>query len=111
MRTAASLRGGRRRFRGCKKSETALQKLRLGPKGFRAYIEGVKREEKEKPERPAEKETKMFATLKRAAKALRAPTAEEFELAYIYEAGDRYDLEARERNLSRGALRNRNFGL
>ncbi len=43
----------------------------------------------------------MFATLKRAAKALRVPTPEEMELAYIYEAGDRYDLEARERNLTR----------
>jgi len=85
--------------------------LRLGFKGFLTYIEGVKREEKEKPEGPAEKETEMFATLKRAAKALRAPTTEEVELAYIYEAGDRYDLEARERNLSRGVMRNRNFGL
>ncbi len=52
----------------------------------------------------------MFATLKRAAKALRVPTAEEMELAYIYEAGDRYDLEARERNLSRRNF-NRNLGL
>ena len=49
----------------------------------------------------------MFATLKRAAKALRVPTVEEMELAYIYEAGDRYDLEARERNLTR---RNRGLG-
>lgn len=51
----------------------------------------------------------MFTTLKRAAKALRAPTATEMELAYIYEAADRYDLEARERNLSRGQF-NRTFG-
>ncbi len=51
----------------------------------------------------------MFTTLKRAAKALRAPTATELELAYIYEAGDLYDLEARERNLRRGNF-NRTFG-
>ncbi len=49
----------------------------------------------------------MFATLKRAAKALRVPTVEEMERAYIYEAGECYDLEARERNLAR---RNRNLG-
>ena len=52
----------------------------------------------------------MFATLKRVAKTLRVPTAEEMDLAYIYEAGDRYDLEARERNLSRRSF-NRNLGL
>ena len=52
----------------------------------------------------------MFATLKRAAKALRVPTAEEMELAYIYEAGDSFDLEARERILSRRSF-NRNLGL
>ena len=47
----------------------------------------------------------MFATLKRAAKALRVPTQAELDLAYLNEAGDRYDLEARERNLSRGFKR------
>lgn len=50
----------------------------------------------------------MFATLKRTARALRTPTAAERELAYLSEAGDVYDLEARERNLSRtrgGAFR------
>ena len=52
----------------------------------------------------------MFATLKRTAKLLRVPTQAERDLAYLNEAGDRYDLEARERNLSRGALnRNRNL--
>jgi hypothetical protein len=50
----------------------------------------------------------MFATLKRTAKMLRTPTAAERELAYLNEAGDRYDLEARERNLSRGVLSRRN---
>ena len=51
----------------------------------------------------------MFATLKRTAKLLRTPTAAERDMAYLNEAGDRYDLEARERNLSLGG-RNRRFG-
>jgi hypothetical protein len=51
----------------------------------------------------------MFATLKRTAKLLHTPTAAEREMAYLNEAGDRYDLEARERNLSRGGF-NRTFG-
>jgi hypothetical protein len=51
----------------------------------------------------------MFSTLKRAAKLIRTPSQVEREMAYLNEAGDRYDLEARERNLSRGVL-NRNFG-
>ena len=50
----------------------------------------------------------MFATLKRTAKLLSASTQAERDLAYLNEAGDRYDLEARERNLSR---RNRGLGL
>ena len=44
-----------------------------------------------------------------AAKLIRTPSQVEREMAYLNEAGDRYDLEARERNLSRGVL-NRNFG-
>jgi hypothetical protein len=48
----------------------------------------------------------MFATLKRTAKLLRPLTAAERQMAYLNEAGDRYDLEAREREISR----NRNFG-
>ena len=51
----------------------------------------------------------MFNTLKRAAKLIRTPSQVEREMAYLNEADDRYDLEARERNLSRGVL-NRNFG-
>jgi hypothetical protein len=51
----------------------------------------------------------MFATLKRTAKLLRTPTAAERDMAYLNEAGDRYDLEARERNLALGG-RNRPFG-
>jgi hypothetical protein len=66
-----------------------------------------KRKKRRKP--PAEKEPKMFATLKRAAKMIRTPSMVEREMAYLSEAGDRYDLEARERNLSRGGL-NRNYG-
>jgi hypothetical protein len=50
----------------------------------------------------------MFATLKRAAKNFRAPTAADLEQAYLNGAGDRYDLEARERNISRGMFRNGN---
>ena len=56
-----------------------------------------------------ERKTEMFATLKRTAKLLRGPTPAERDLAYLNEAGDRYDLEARERNLSRRA--NRTFDL
>ena len=52
----------------------------------------------------------MFATLKRAAKALPLPTQIERDMAYLNEAGDRYDLEARERNLGRRNL-NRTLGL
>ena len=52
----------------------------------------------------------MFATLKRAAKAFHVPTQAERDMAYLNEAGDRIDLEARERNLSRRNL-NRTLGL
>ncbi len=51
----------------------------------------------------------MFATLKRAAKALHLPNQIERDMAYLNEAGDRYDLEARERNLNNRARRG--FGL
>jgi hypothetical protein len=52
----------------------------------------------------------MFATLKRTAKLLRAPTTAEREMAYLNEAGDRYDLEARERSLASTNRGNRRFG-
>ena len=52
----------------------------------------------------------MFATLKRAAKSLRVPTQAELDLAYLNEAGDRYDLEARERYLDSRAFQ-RTIGL
>ena len=51
----------------------------------------------------------MFATLKRTAKLLRIPSQADRDMAYLNEAGDRYDLEARERNLNNRARRG--FGL
>lgn len=51
----------------------------------------------------------MFANLKRAAKLFRAQSATEAELAYLNEAGDRLDLEARQRNVDRGLLRKGNY--
>lgn len=45
----------------------------------------------------------MFGNLKRLAKTFRAPAAGERELVYIAAATDRYDLEARERHVARGA--------
>ena len=68
-------------------------------------VSGKKRNRRRKS--PADKEAKMFATLKRTAKLLRVPTQAERDMAYLNEAGDRYDLEARERNLdsrSRGIV-------
>jgi hypothetical protein len=84
--------------------------LRLGRDGLRAYIEGAKRNETKRPETSGLEEGKeeMFATLKRTAKLLRAPTQAERDMAYLNEAGDRYDLEARERNLN---SRNRGIAL
>ncbi|MBS1166899.1 MAG: hypothetical protein H6R00_2924 [Proteobacteria bacterium] len=42
----------------------------------------------------------MFATLKRTAKLLRVPTQAERDLAYLNEAGDRYDLNSRNRGIA-----------
>lgn len=51
----------------------------------------------------------MFGTLK---KALRSVSASEREAAYLNEAGDRIDLELRQREVDRGLFRrNRNLGL
>lgn len=52
----------------------------------------------------------MFVTLKRTAKMFRTSTAAEREMSYLNEATDRYDLEARERDVARGAFRNRVIG-
>lgn len=51
----------------------------------------------------------MFTTLK---KALRSVSASEREAAYLNQAGDRIDLELRQREVDRGLFRrNRNLGL
>lgn len=51
----------------------------------------------------------MFANLK---KALRSVSASAREAAYLNEAGDRIDLELRQREVDRGLFRrNRNLGL
>jgi hypothetical protein len=73
----------------------------------RCPILGVQRKEKTGSGNKAgsEKEKIMFANLKRAAKLFRAQTATEAELAYLNDAGDRLDLEARQRNVDRGLLR------
>jgi hypothetical protein len=51
----------------------------------------------------------MFGNLKRA---LRSVSTAEREAAYLNEAGDRFDLELRQREIDRGLFRrNRNLGL
>lgn len=49
----------------------------------------------------------MFSHLKRAARALKGPTASDRELAYLNDAADRYDLEYRQREIDRGLFRAR----
>jgi hypothetical protein len=46
----------------------------------------------------------MFKTLKRTAKLFSIPTQAERDMAYLNEASDRYDLEARERYLDSRAF-------
>ena len=53
----------------------------------------------------------MFASLKRTAKMLRGQTAAEREAAYLNEAGDRFDLELRQREIDRGLFRRPPYGL
>lgn len=50
----------------------------------------------------------MFSQFRKAARALRVPSIAEREEMYLNEAGDRYDLELREREVARGAFRGRN---
>lgn len=51
----------------------------------------------------------MFSTLK---KAFRASSTAEREVAYLNEAGDRLDLELRQREIDRGLFRrNKSLGL
>jgi hypothetical protein len=51
-----------------------------------------------------EKKT-MFGPVKKFARALRAPSIEERELAYLNGASDRVDLEYRQRQIDRGMFR------
>lgn len=49
----------------------------------------------------------MFGPIKKFARALRAPTAQEREMAYLNGSADRIDLEYRQRQVDRGLFRNR----
>ncbi|QFY59574.1 DUF3563 domain-containing protein [Rhizobium grahamii] len=49
----------------------------------------------------------MFKPIKNIARALRAPTAEEREMAYLNGSFDRIDLEYRQRQVDRGMFRTR----
>jgi hypothetical protein len=49
----------------------------------------------------------MFTPIKKFARALRAPTAEERESAYLNGSFDRIDLEYRQRQIDRGLFRTR----
>lgn len=53
----------------------------------------------------------MFGPLKKVVRALHVPTAEERELQYLNAAGDRIELEYRQREIDRGRFRNRGYGL
>lgn len=48
----------------------------------------------------------MFNQLKKITRALRVPTQEERELAYLNGSADRIDLEYRQRQIDRGLFRN-----
>jgi hypothetical protein len=52
----------------------------------------------------------MFGPLKKVVRALHVPSAEERELQYLNAAGDRIDLEYRQRDVDRGMFR-RGYGL
>lgn len=49
----------------------------------------------------------MFTPIKKIARALRAPTIEEREMAYLNGSHDRIDLEYRQRQVDRGLFRTR----
>jgi hypothetical protein len=49
----------------------------------------------------------MFAPIKKIARALRAPTTQEREMAYLNSSYDRIDLEYRQRQVDRGLFRSR----
>lgn len=50
----------------------------------------------------------MFSQLKKAARALRGSSITDIETAYLNEAGDRIDLEYRQRDIDRGLFRRNN---
>ena len=49
----------------------------------------------------------MFDPIKKVARAFRAPTTQEREMAYLNGSLDRIDLEFRQRQVDRGLFRNR----
>ncbi|AVA20907.1 hypothetical protein NXC24_CH01243 [Rhizobium sp. NXC24] len=49
----------------------------------------------------------MFGPIKKFARALRVPSAEEREMAYLNGSHDRFDLEYRQRQVDRGIFRQR----
>jgi hypothetical protein len=55
------------------------------------------------------KEDTMFTTVRKFARALRVPSAQDREMAYLNEARDRIDLEYRMRQVDRGMFRKSQF--
>jgi hypothetical protein len=53
----------------------------------------------------------MFGPLKKVVRALHVPTAEEREHHYLSTAGDRVELEYRQREIDRGLFRRPPYGL
>ncbi|CAI9400896.1 hypothetical protein ANOBCDAF_00581 [Pleomorphomonas sp. T1.2MG-36] len=53
----------------------------------------------------------MFGPLKKVARALRVPSTEEREMHYLSAAGDRIELEYRQREIDRGLFRRGPYGL
>lgn len=53
----------------------------------------------------------MFGPLKKVARALRVPSTEEREMQYLSAAGDRIELEYRQREIDRGLFRRGPYGL
>lgn len=47
----------------------------------------------------------MFASVKKIARALRGPSLQEREMAYLSESLDRYDFEYRQRQVDQGLFR------
>jgi hypothetical protein len=53
----------------------------------------------------------MFGPLKKVARAFHVSTTEEREMRYLSTAGDRIELEYRQREIDRGLFRRGPFGL